>query len=80
MIHSILDEGEYVCPRCTVFGLEKAEVQTLIERGFKMTDHNKEEEGLEVNSSAFKVLEKFQDEHHEKTRILHKIMVSSFRS
>ena len=49
------DEGEYVCPRCTVFGLEKEEVQSMIEQGFKFTDHNKEDEGYEVNSSIFKV-------------------------
>jgi len=50
------DEGEYVCPRCTVFGLEKEEVQALIEQGFKLTDHNKEEEGYEVNNSIFKTM------------------------
>ena len=49
------DEGEYICPRCTVFGLEKAELQELIGLGFKITDHNKEDEGYEVQSSAFKV-------------------------
>ena len=38
-----------------MFGLEKEEVQTLIELGFLMTDHNKEEEGYEVQSSVFKV-------------------------
>jgi hypothetical protein len=52
---SFVDEGEYICPRCTLFGLEKPEVQTLIEAGFKMTDHNKEEEGYEVQNSVFKV-------------------------
>jgi len=50
------DEGEYVCPRCTVFGLEKEEVQSMIEQGLKITDHNKEDEGYEVNSSIFKVM------------------------
>ena len=50
-----LDEGEYICPRCTIFGLEKDEVQTLVGLGFKMTDHNKEDEGYEVQSSVFKV-------------------------
>ena len=44
-----------MCPRCTVFGLEKEEVQSMIEQGFKFTDHNKEDEGYEVNSSIFKV-------------------------
>ncbi len=40
---------------CTVFGLEDEEVQGLIRAGFKMTDHNKEDEGYEVKNSAFKV-------------------------
>ena len=38
-----------------MFGLEKEEVETLIGDGFLMTDHNKEEEGYEVQSSVFKV-------------------------
>ena len=50
-----IDEGEYVCPRCTVFGLEKEETEFLIGQGFKMTDHNKDEEGYEIETSAFKV-------------------------
>lgn len=50
-----VDEGEYICPRCTIFGLEKSEVETLIGLGFKMTDHNKDDEGYEVQSSVFKV-------------------------
>ena len=54
----LLDEGEYVCPVCTVFGLEEDEVQALIKSGFKMTDHNKEDEGYEVKSSAYKVKNK----------------------
>ncbi len=41
---------------CTVFGLEEDEVASLIKAGFKMTDHNKEDEGFEVKNSAFKVL------------------------
>ena len=49
------DEGEYVCPRCTIFGLEKEEVKTLIEAGLKLTDRNKDDEGYEIMSSAFKV-------------------------
>ena len=45
-----------MCARCTVFGLECDEIQTLIRSGFKMTDCNKEEEGVEVKNSVFKVL------------------------
>ncbi len=51
-----IDEGEYVCSRCTVFGLECDEVQVLVRSGFKMTDCNKEEEGVEVKNSVFKVI------------------------
>ena len=55
-IVALLDEGEYTCPVSTVFGLDEAEVQALIAAGFKMTDHNKEDEGYEVKSSAFKLM------------------------
>ncbi len=51
-----IDEGEYVCSRCTAFGLECDEVQVLVRSGFKMTDCNKEEEGVEVKNSVFKVI------------------------
>ena len=49
------DEGEYICSVCTVFGLERDEIQVLIENGMKCTDHNKESEGYEVQNSAFRV-------------------------
>ena len=54
-MHFVIDEGEYVCQRCTIFGLEKYEVEALIKLGFKMTDHNTDDEGYEVESSIFKV-------------------------
>ena len=50
-----LDEGEYVCPRCTVFGLDKEELAKLMHLGIKFTDHNKEEDGYEAHTSIFKV-------------------------
>ena len=50
-----LGEGEYICPVCTIFGLEDEEVQVLIDSGVKMTDHNVQDEGYEVEISAFKV-------------------------
>ncbi|TRY64231.1 hypothetical protein TCAL_14333 [Tigriopus californicus] len=50
------DEGEYICPMCTVFGLDDEEVQTLIKAGLKMIDRNKEDEGYEVKNSAFKLM------------------------
>ena len=55
LLHFVIDEGEYVCQRCTIFGLEKYEVEALIKLGFKMTDHNTDDEGYEVESSIFKV-------------------------
>ena len=51
----ILGEGEYICPVCTIFGLEDEEVQILIDSGLRMTDHNIDDEGYEVEISAFKV-------------------------
>ena len=53
---SFTDEGEYICPRCTVFGLEKDEVAHLLEKGFKMTDHHKDEEGYEIETSGFRLM------------------------
>ena len=53
------DEGEYICSVCTVFGLERDEIQVLIENGMRCTDHNKESEGYEVQNSAFRVTKKY---------------------
>ncbi|XP_040576020.1 uncharacterized protein [Lepeophtheirus salmonis] len=50
------DEGEYVCPRSTIFGLENVEVKALISLGLQLTDRNKDVEGYEVLSSAFKLM------------------------
>ncbi len=61
MFFCYTDEGEYICPVCTVFGLEEEEVAGLIKAGFKMTDHNKEDEGYEVKNSAFKVISQIID-------------------
>lgn len=52
----VTDCGEYICPVSTVFGLEREEVEVLINAGLKMTDHNVDDEGYEVKSSAFKLL------------------------
>ena len=49
------DEGEYVCPRCTIFGLDKEELAKLMHLGIKFTDLNKEEDGYEAHTSIFKV-------------------------
>lgn len=54
-LHPLSDEGEYICPLCTVYGLDQDEVKRLVAEGFKMCDRNKEDEGYEVKISAFKV-------------------------
>ena len=56
--YEITDEGEYTCQVCTVFGLDKEEVKTLCGVGLKFTDQNKEAEGYEVKTSAFKASNK----------------------
>ena len=48
------DEGKWYCPRCTVFGLDEKEIQTLIGLGFTITKTYKDEEGLEIDHYAFK--------------------------
>ena len=54
------DEGVYQCEVCTVFGLDKEEVKTLCGIGLKFTDQNKEAEGYEVKTSAFKASNKME--------------------
>ena len=57
-----LDEGEYVIPMCTVFGLEDHEKTWLIKSQAKLNlkdqllDRNKEEDGIEVSTSSYKVI------------------------
>ena len=58
--YEITDEGEYTCQVCTVFGLDKEEVKTLCGVGLKFTDQNKEAEGYEVKTSAFKASTKIK--------------------
>ena len=56
-----LDEGEYVIPMCTVFGLEAEEKDWLVKNQDKcgltdqLTDKNKDEDGIEIATSAYKV-------------------------
>merc|ERR1712241_455663 len=53
------DLGIYECPMCTVFGIEREEAKALMDlcgAGLKFTDRNKEAEGFEVNTSAFKIM------------------------
>ena len=47
------DESEYVAPGCTVFRLKKDKVKHLIVKGFKMTDHYKDEEGYDWETLGF---------------------------
>ena len=52
----VTDEGEYICPKCTIFGLDKEEAAKLIELfPGKIKDIHKDEEGYEIESSVFKV-------------------------
>ena len=56
------DEGEYLIPMCTVFGLKAAEREFLVKNQVKLdmsdqiTDKNRDNEGIEVATSAYKVL------------------------
>jgi len=50
------EEGEYVCPKTTVFGLTREEVATLIENGFKVHDKHPDKEGQEVESSGYNLM------------------------
>ena len=49
------EEGEYVCPKTTVFGLKREEVATLIENGFKVHNKHPDTEGQEIESSGYNV-------------------------
>ena len=49
------EEGEYVCPKTTVFGLKQEEVATLIENGFKVHNKHPDTEGQEIESSGYNV-------------------------
>ena len=50
-----LDAGEYVCPKTTVFGLNRNEVAALIDTGLKVHDKNPEMEGQEIETSGYNV-------------------------
>ena len=49
------EEGEYVCPKTTVFGLKREEVATLIENGFQVQNKHPDTEGQEIASSGYNV-------------------------
>ena len=57
----LLDEGEYVIPMCTIFGLEPEEKVWLVANQAKcgltdqLTDKNRDEDGIEVATSAYRV-------------------------
>ena len=67
MILYFSDEGEYVIPMCTVFGLEDEEKVWLIRNQAKcdltdqLTDKNKDEDGIEIATSAYKVCYRSDD-------------------
>ena len=51
-------------PMCTVFGLKEAELQYIVKNqdkldlSNKITDRNRDNEGIEIASSAYKVIER----------------------
>ena len=51
----LLGEGEYTCPKTTVFGLQREEVAVLIANGFKVLDKRPDKEGQVVESSGYNV-------------------------
>ena len=58
----ILGEGQYILPMCTIFGLEEEERGWLVQNQAKLklenkfTDKDDEHEGIEVATSAYKVV------------------------
>jgi len=51
------DEGEYVIPTSTVFGLTKEEIGQLAAQGLKVEDNDRGQEGVEIQgASPFKVM------------------------
>ena len=62
----ISDEGEYICPVTTVFGLNDEEIKKLIENQAewdlhkKLTDRNKAHDGIEIGTSCWKVSNSFK--------------------
>ena len=59
---SSIDEGEYLIPMCTVFGLKDAEQEFLVKNQANLglqdqiTDKNRDNEGIEIATSAYKVI------------------------
>ena len=58
---NVLDEGEYICPVTTVFGLQQDEINWLVQNQDKMNlydklqDRNKSHDGIEITTSCWKV-------------------------
>ena len=61
----VSDEGEYICPVTTVFGLQQAEINWLVQNQGKMNlndklqDRNKSHDGIEITTSCWKVRKHF---------------------
>ena len=55
------DEGEYICPVTTVFGLHQEEINWLVNNQDKLNltdklqDRNKSHDGIEITTSCWKV-------------------------
>ena len=56
-----IDEGEYICPVTTVFGLQQEEINWLVNNQDKLNltdklqDRNKSHDGIEITTSCWKV-------------------------
>lgn len=56
------NEGEYICPVCTVFGLQPDEINWLVQNQAKMNlkdkleDRNKSHDGIEITTSCWKLM------------------------
>jgi len=62
------NEGEYICPVTTVFGLQQDEINWLVQNQAKMNlkdklqDRNKTEDGIEITTSCWKLMRMFGSE------------------
>ena len=60
-------------PMCTVFGLKEAELQYIVKNqdkldlSNKITDRNRDNEGIEIASSAYKVIERKKQQLDKQT-------------
>jgi len=62
------NEGEYICPVTTVFGLQQEEINWLVNNQDKLNltdklqDRNKSHDGIEITTSCWKLMRLFGTE------------------